>query len=76
MVYCVYVKKTDKSDWRLVDATSQLEQLSISMKDALLKATDPVKGNKGAIVGVKKYETSFYIPEFIKKLESDEIFYN
>ena len=74
MIYAIYLKRTSKPTWSLVSISSSIETIFKDLEDIKKKCNN--EGLLNFKLATKIYETSFYIPQSLKTLISQEIKYN
>jgi hypothetical protein len=74
MIHCIYRKSKPKSSWHLVSVATSPEMANQEV-DAFLKQAI-ADGNEDAKVGIKIFDTVFWIPEFLNEIKEETPAFN
>lgn len=69
MIHAIYVRNKPKKEWTIVRLIESINDVPEEMNEALQEAKKD--GFPEAEVGMKIFQTRFYIPESLKTLVSD-----
>lgn len=74
MIHVVYLKSRNDGNWHLVKTFNSAEEAAVTIN--AIEEQIKKEGNEEAEVGLKIYETAFYIPEILKDIAPQKPMYN
>lgn len=74
MIHGIYIKSKPKGKWHLFSTTKSAETASAESIIALKQAK--LAGNDDAEVGIKTFDSDFYIPEFLTEIKEQKSMFN
>lgn len=74
MIHGIYVKNRPKGKWHLFSTTISAEAANYDSNIALKQAK--LAGNDNAEVGIKVFDSNFYIPELLTEIKEQKPMFN
>ena len=74
MIHGIYVKNKPNSKWHLFSITLSQEAATLELDEAKKQAI--LNGNEAPEVGVHLFDSAFWIPEYMDKIQNQKILFN